>query len=394
MMSHLGGLGMGELLGFVLAAAAGAAQDGALTIPAQTRLEVRLDHSVSNTASSPGVGVGVTVIAPVLSGGRVAIPAGRTLRGTVEETGSLTDKRPRLLLAFGDLADGRGGSVAIRARLSDIDARQALDGEGRLIGPPPMKGQPSQPEERLALAADLNPFALGLMDVSKRQVHAVITLEKGVEMTLALVSAASLPPPPLAGPHDLRWLARAQPLAIAAEAAPEASEPTNVLLVGARDRVERALDEAGWARAGGGRLGPATDAFLKLVVSTGYKVAFAPRLDGQPPDLVFEKRVNSLARGRLLRLWSQPQEFEGAPVWTGSVVRQSALDVRKDTKRLVPRLHARPDNERARLVDDLRLVGRAERVEIVERPEAPREARSAAGDPLETDGRIAAIVVR
>jgi hypothetical protein len=387
---------MGELLAFVFAAAAGAAEEAPLVIPAQTRLEVRLDHSVSNTASSPGMGVGVTLIAPVLSSGRVAIPAGRTLRGSVEETGSLPDKerRPRLLLAFGELADGRGGSAAIRARLADIDARQALDGEGRLVGPPPLKGQPSQPEERLALAADLNPFALGLMDVAKREVHAVISLERGVEMTLVLLSAASVPPPPLAGPHDLRWLAAAQPPTIAAEAAPEAAEPLNVLLVGARDRIERALDEAGWARAGAGRLGPAAEAFRKLAASSGYGLAFAPQLDGKSPDLVFEKRVNSLARGRLLRLWSRPQELEGAAVWSGSVVRQSSLDVRRDTKRLVPRLHARPDAERARLVDDMRLVGRAERVEIVERPQAPREARGAAGDPLETDGRIAAIVVR
>jgi len=386
---------MGQLLGVVLVALA-AADEVVLTIPAQTRIEVRLDHSVSNAASSPGTRVDTTLVAPVLAGGRVAIPAGRTLSGAVKETGSLLDKerRPRLLLAFGDLADGRGGSLAIQARVLDIDARQALDADGRLIGPPPIKGQPAQPEERIALAADLNPFALGLLDASKRPVHAVITLEKGVEMTLLLQNAASVPAPPLVGLQDLRWLAAAQPLATGGEGAPEAAEPINVLFAGPRASIEKALEEAGWTREGHGRLGPAAEAFERLVASIGYQGAPAASLDGKPPDLVWEKRVNSLAKGRVLRLWSRPQEFENTEVWVGSVVRQSSLEVRKDVKRLVHHLHPRPDDERTRLVDDLQRVGRATRVEFVERLQAPRQARSAAGDTLETDGRLAAIVVK
>ncbi len=376
--------------------AGGAAAQATLEVPAGTRVEVRLAHSVNNTATTPGGSVETTVIAPVLASGRVAIPAGRTLRGTVEETGSLMDKerRPRLLLAFGELGDGRGGSVTIAARVVDADARQEIDADGRLLGPPPLKGQPSAPEQRIPLAADLNPFALGLMDASKRAVHSVILLERGVELTLALTEAAQVPAPPLAGSADLHWIGATQQATTRAAGDTTGATPTNVVLVGSKAEVAAALQEAGWAALGEGPLSVAAGAFGKVITSSGYKSPRPAELEGRLPDAVFQKQANSLAKGRRLTLWNRPGDFEDRKVWVGTAERLRGLEVRKAEKALYLHVHPQLDDTRAKLVSDLQLTGKVRSAELVEREDAPRKATSPAGDALETDGRIVVIVLK
>ncbi len=374
-----------------------AAAQGTLEVPAGSKLEIRLAHSVTNTVTTPGGSVETTVIAPVLAAGRVAIPAGRTLRGTVKETGSLQldkERRPRLLLVFGDLADGRGGAVSIAARVVDADARQEIDGDGRLIGPPPLKGQPSAPEQRIPLAADLNPFALGLMDAEKRSVHSVIMLERGVELTLALTEAAKVPAPALAGAVDLRWLAATLPIATRVGGGTADATPTNVVFVGSRGEIATALQEAGWASHGEGALSVAAEAFGKVVATSGYKSPGPTELENRMPDAVFEKQANSLAKGRRLTLWSRPVDFEDRKLWVGTAERVNGIEVRKAEKALFLHVHPRLDDTRAKLVSDLQLTGRVKSVELVDRENAPRTALSPAGDALETDGRIAVIVLK
>jgi hypothetical protein len=62
-----------------------AAPARALTVPAGTTLEVEISEGLSSKSSMVGDPVTARVTVPVLLGGEVAIPAGSTLSGTVEE---------------------------------------------------------------------------------------------------------------------------------------------------------------------------------------------------------------------------------------------------------------------------------------------------------------------
>ena len=89
-----------------------------VTVPAGTELQITLDKAVGSSSSQAGDGFTARITEPVLTGDRVAIPVGSSVRGRVSEAipakKGLGDKSGSLSLSFDRVttASGAGGPIS------------------------------------------------------------------------------------------------------------------------------------------------------------------------------------------------------------------------------------------------------------------------------------------
>jgi hypothetical protein len=117
-------------------------------------------------------------------------------------------------------------------------------------------------------------------------------------------------------------------------------------------------------------------------------------LDGKPPDLVFQKANDTFARRHHVRLWRRPGGLRGKPVWAAAATHDIAIDFSEQERTFIHRIDPQIDGERDKVVDDLLFAGHVKAVELVERPAVPRQTRNATGDRIQTDGRVAVLLLR
>jgi hypothetical protein len=342
--------------------------------------------------------------------GAPVIPAGWKVKGTVRAVGKVggNDHRPVLGLQFGQLVDESGRATGVNARLLAIDnARETVDAEGRILGLPPHRALPGEVEALLLLAAHLHPITLGVVEsahlAERKATEAPIHYGSGVEMRLALTKPVAI----RAGPvleatasaqeqAELRALVALQPLRATAAKNGEPSDLTNVLLIGSAEAIARAFVEAGWTRALPGGVKADSKAFFALAERHGYQPAPVSllTLDGQRPDLVFEKQNNTLARRHHVRIWARPGPFRGRPVFLAAATHDVGIFFSAQEKTFTHRIDSRIDIERDKIADDLAFAGAVEARALVDRPKVPRSGTNAAGDRVETDGAVVALVLR
>src|SRR5579883_953437 len=112
------------------------------------------------------------------------------------------------------------------------------------------------------------------------------------------------------------------------------------------------------------------------------------------PDLVFEKVNNTFARRHHLRIWSRPETFLNRPVWVVAATHDTGISFSEADRTFIHRIDSHIDNERAKVVADLLFTGRVQGIEFIARPAAPTHGQNATGDNLETDGRMAVLLLR
>src|SRR5947209_13696922 len=107
----------------------------AATIPAGTEMEVRLADKVASESPVSQTAIHAFVIAPVLVDGKIAIPAGPTLTGSVKLAKAASDKdRAQLQLVFNEISDGKL-KAPIEAVVSRLEnARESVDDKGVITG--------------------------------------------------------------------------------------------------------------------------------------------------------------------------------------------------------------------------------------------------------------------
>jgi hypothetical protein len=171
------------------------------------------------------------------------------------------------------------------------------------------------------------------------------------------------------------------------------SDVTNLMFLGTRQQVESAFDEAGWFEAE--TLG--TKSALKTVQATlrqaGYSSAPVSMLmiDGRPPDLVFQKSLDTFAKRHHVRIWKQEALYDGREVWVGAATHDIAVSNARAHTKWSHRIDPHIDRERDWIETDLLFIGTATGYADVDRPQAPRKAANATGDEIVTDGKMAVV---
>ena len=384
----------------------------ALQAPVGTQISIRLKSGVSTRRSKPADPVEAVVIAPVGMNGRTVIASGAVVHGSVEKVAQsrAAGERAALLLRFTGLETG-GARRAILARVASVDnAREEVDGQGQINGVLAAETITGRLDAGLdKLGEEYRGFAdilSAAKDAVFQQASTDINYPPGVEMTLRLAEPVMLPPGkrpeawpgarPTAGWAPLVELVLREPFQTVAQRPPKPSDITNLLLVASEDALRRAFTDAGWSGATG--LNPLSkfETLRALLEDRGYSEAPVSvlLLDGKPPDLVFEKTLNTFARRHHLRIWRRPVTFGGKPVWAVAATHDIGIAFSEAERTFIHRIDPQIDGERDKVVNDLLFTGQVEAFDLVERPAVPRQARNATGDNLETDGRIAILLLR
>ncbi len=389
-------------------------------------IEVRLLTHVSSYLSRPGDEIRAVVVTPCKKNGYVLIPRGSIVTGRVVEAHrvgyGLIRERASLKFEFTSWQHPDGSRHKLAADLVLIDnAREEVTNKGKVKGILAAGGAPGF---ILGLWRDPDPSTLvrsayGFAGVSRfiltkapftplgiagvvalrfvvvRWPEPEIHFSPGTDMLLSLRSTpetsvwkpATVPDPV---PEALIELVNTQPLESTRPRSGAAADITNLLFVGSKEEVERAFEQAGWNlseplnRESGIRI------IRAISAQRGYPTAPMSLLylEGESPDIMFQKSLNTFAKRHHIRLWRRPGQYEGKDIWAAAAthdtaIRPSGFGFTHETDPFI-------DRERFKVMQDLKFAGCVAQAHMVERPEVSALSRP---DTV-TDGRMAVIRVK
>jgi hypothetical protein len=374
-------------------------------IPAGAELHLRLADPVGSASSKVKDPVRAVVIAPVLSGDRMLVPAGAEVSGEVREVlasaapGNDT-KQAKLLLVFTRL-----NGLPISAKLTSVDnARETVDSQGRIIGIDPSKTLSSEADRGINKLSERFGSFGSILEAAKgaivKPTDPEITYPAGVEFSITLlkpITAVAQPSPKLGSfvEADVQRMVVDQPIRANAAKPPRPSDLTNILLIGAQDNIEAAFTQAGWTAAAALNDKSKLETARAIIEDRGYKEGPVSVLyiDGRPPDLALEKTNDTFSKRHHLRIWRRPGAFNGLPIWIVTATHDTAIQFSETDHTFIHKIDPNIDAERAKVVSDLLFTGAVHAIALVERTGLPQNPTNATGDQLLTDGRIAVLQI-
>jgi hypothetical protein len=395
----------GLTLAVLTLAASGARSAHAAELAAGTPLSVRLTTGISSRTSRAGDPVSAVLIEPVQVEGRTVLPAGSSVQGNVLEVGELGG-RAILRLGFSELVDERHGNAPLAARVVAVDnARESVGEDGSIVGVRRKRRMPSPVAGLLMLLAEDHPVGIAAFAAARFAIraaqHTAIDYAPGVELRLALAApleVASDPPsePPASADPALAAVALSVPFRTQTPRGHRDADVTNLLMVGSQAQLEEAFASAGWTRARRMCFGARLRGLLALVLKRTDRAAAVSRLDldGRPPDVVFEKQTDTLTKRHHIRIWREPGP-PGRTVWVGAATHDVGVAFVRRLHAFTHQIDPHIDAEREKIVNDLRLTGEVATVALVDRPWPPDPGQDdVTGAPIETDGRMALVVLQ
>jgi hypothetical protein len=376
------------------------------TLPAGTELIVRLSTPVSSDASKVDQVIEAVTITPVVDGNKVVLPTGVKVKGRVTETKAAVkpDERAAIQVLFDDL-----GGAKTKAIVADVDnARESVDATGKIIGILASETIAARIDQGIGKVAKRNAGFAGILEAAKGAVLTApasgeIKYEPGVELRLRLTEplawaqAASEPElQPIRDEAELMSVVNSQPFQTIAENPPKPSDITNLMFIGTEEQLVKAFETAGWTTAHEKNTESILETVRAIAEVRGYKEAPMSilLLDGKRSDFDFQKQNNTFAKRHHLRIWRRPATFMDKPVWVSSSTHDIGIEFSQENRTFIHVIDPQIDRERAKVVSDLLFTGKVQSLALVERAAVPKKARNATGDAIETDGRMAVVVLK
>lgn len=379
--------------------------------PGQT-LSVRLDSAVYSDQSRTGDPIEATVTYPLCKNGEqiackkgeLLVPPGTKVKGTILFAQKAPDKysRPRVVLDFANIVGKNGQRSPLYARVLDVDNARETVRNNEILGivQPHANTKTSLAMAALSAATPIAGYTIkGVQTVYGLSIRREILFPAGTDMQIQIVRPSSLKvKEPWPGWTQLPKTNKLQTLVASAPMRThtpdnKVSDVTNLMFLGTRPQIVSAFSEAGWFEAD--TLG--TKTALKTVQATlrqtGYSTAPVSMLmiDGRPPDLVFQKSLDTFAKRHHIRIWKQAEMYDGREVWVGAATHDIAVSNARAHTKWSHRIDPHIDRERDWVETDLLFIGSAVAYADVDRPQAPRKAANATGDDITTDGKMAVV---
>jgi hypothetical protein len=142
-------------------------------------------------------------------------------------------------------------------------------------------------------------------------------------------------------------------------------------------------------------MGSAAKSIQATIRGAGYTNAPVSLLmiNGKPPDLVFQKSLDTFAKRHHIRIWKEPGTYQGRDVWIGAATHDIAISSAKAKTKWSHRIDPHIDREREWIETDLLFKGTATSYALVDRPHVPKKTTNATGDELLTDGQLSVLEI-
>lgn len=388
-------------------------QANAETIPAGVVLEVRLEQPISSYSTPKGTHVSCLLIAPVSADGKVLLPMGITLKGSVVAVRKVglgfVHETAQIDLVLQTLVLADGTTVPIPMQLTQVEnARESVDKEGRIQGIRSTATLSQRASGTVGMLALGDPIAAVFTVAASSSVlrfsEPEILLPTGTELTAKLTAPIEIPtqhidPTPTvtttaeeaAQLHDV---IRKQPFRTVTDGTPRVpSDLINLMFIGSSGAVARAFAASGWEPVDELNAQTTYSTVRSIAENQGYRRAPMSTLllEGVPPKFAYAKTLNTFSKRHHLRIFSSDATWQGEPVWNSSSTHDIGIGFSKKNKTFIHLIDSNIDNERAKVVDDLLLTGCVTGVQMVSRPWVPMDAKNGTNEALITDGKIAVI---
>jgi len=364
-------------------------------------IPIRLNTAVWSDKSRIGDPIEAVVTAPATKGSQVLLSPGTKLDGSVLFAQKAADaySRPRLVLDFSNIVHGDNTRSPLYARVLAVDnAREMVENnEIRGIIQPHVSKKMSIAMTAIGIADPAVSHAvMGVRTAYGASLRREIAFPAGTDLTIQVIQPSILKRkdpwrewPVLADQERLRRLVQDAPLRTeAAHQTP--SDLTNVLFIGTREELEAAFRTAGWKSADEVGLRSALEELQAAARKSGYDQAPASllTLNGAPPDMVFQKALNTISKRHHVRIWKQSGILhEDRETWVAAATHDIGVASHSKGTKWFHLIDPRADREREWIKNELLFAGAAGYA-LVERPDAPRRTKNATGDELITDGRM------
>ena len=374
-------------------------------LPPGTALEARLSVTTGSRISHRGDPIEATIIAPVSVGGRILIPQGSRLLGSVTNATAvglgLKHSTASVTYGFQTLVLPDGTGIPLSARLVEIDtAKERVDDLGTVTGIPPIASLSSAVSFFVVPLLLVNPPLgvpiWGMKSVIAPSANPEIRFPTGTELILRLSATVTLPattafrPPARSlSPRDVTEVE--QLLKSSAQRAHMGGRPSdlvNVLLMGSRSRLDRVFHASGWVQAH--RKSPIAlyRIYLALAKRIGYPRApmNALTLNQVPSAFMQQKSLNTIQKRHHVRVWQYPGKTD---IWLAAAAEDIGFRFRMMhwTHSTDPNI----DSERAKVVNDLAFSGCVDAAGLLSRDSKDLVQDPTAEYPIVTDGDIAVI---
>jgi hypothetical protein len=370
--------------------------------PGQT-LSIRLNGPVYSDRSRTGDPIEGTITYPLCKSGEditcpdgeLVLAPGTRVQATILFAQKAPDKysRPRLVLDFSNIIHADGTRSPLYARVIDVDNARETVRNNEILG----IVQPhvsSKVGVALALVGASNPIAgytlKGISTVYGLSIRREILFPAGMLKTRDVWTGWPLIPVD----DKLKAVVAAAPLRTHSKDN-TLSDITNLMFLGSRQQIAAAFQEAGWFESDGLSAGSALKTIQATIRQTGYDQAPVSLLmiDGRPPDMVFQKSLDTFAKRHHLRIWKLPETYQGRAVWVGAATHDIDISTARKGTKWSHRIDSHIDREREWVETDLLYAGTATSYARIDRPHAPKKAANATGDDLLTDGKISVLVL-
>lgn len=370
-----------------------------------TRIPVRFARSLTGGRDRQGATFEVQAMAPLEAGGCILVPAFTPIRGTVVQSrpGRIFGRRGVLQLRFDSVLAAADDWVPLAAVLDSLEWTNR--GSWTAAGGVQQNRRSIRGVIGTAGLAGLAGAATGLglvplvavtgLDLVLRGPRAQILA--GQRGLLRLTAPLVVPIPDRcesgeATASEALPAVPALPSRATDKSGVKGADPINLILRGAREDVDSALNRAGWLPAQRSTFGAlAAEAEAVLLARRDSEAPMSHEyLFGRIEDLRFE-RASPTARARHhVRLW---QADSAGTLWAAAATEDVGMLVSARQRTVTHRIAPDIDKERDLLVGELLAGGCAVLEGYVTLPGAVKSGTGVAGQPFVTDARAAVVRV-
>jgi hypothetical protein len=375
-------------------------------------MSIRLNGPVYSEHSRTGDPVEGTVTYPLCKDGenitcpegQLVVPPGTRVQATVLFAQKAPNKysRPRLVLDFSNIVHADGTRTPLYARVIDVDNARETVRNNEIIG----IVQPHASTKTGFVLAGLgmvNPIAgytiKGVSAVYGLSLRREILFPAGTDLQIQVVRPSMLKKrdtwsgwPVLTVDDKLQAIVKAAPIRVYTKDN-KPSDVTNLMFIGSQKQLEAAFQEAGWFETDSLSMGSALKTVGATIRSSGYSQAPVSLLtvNGKPPDLVFQKALDTFAKRHHIRIWKEPGTWNGREVWIGAATHDIDISKARANTKWGHRIDPHVDREREWIETDLLFAGTATSYALVDRPHVPKTTANATGDVITTDGQLSIV---